>query len=231
MVRLSPVAKQCPPPGRGSVRVLAVLALAGLAGAALGALAGHFAGRLLPVTLLTGGLVSAAVGGSLVAAHRLLGAPGLGRAGARAVLWGTLGLALAGQAAREGLDYLQFRRAAVASLVAGPGAPADPDLYLDVVLLAQTGQPGFRGYLLSTLGVDRDQVRREPLRLRVLGHLLALGLTAALAGHVAQLQLRAARCPGCRRRAERCGCRRLARPAPLQLPGLPIAAEKSAGRR
>lgn len=231
MTRSIPAAIRSVLSARAGVHVPVVLALGGLVGAVLGALAGHLAGRWLPVTLLTGGLVSAAVGGSVVAAHHLLGSPGIGRAGARVVLWGTLALALGGQAAREGLDYLQFRRAAVASLVAGPGAPADPDLYLDVVLLAETGQPGFRGYVLSTFGVDRDRAVLEPLRLRVLGHLIALALTAALAGHFAQARLRTARCSVCRRRAERCVCSRIARTARLHVRIGAISAESVAGRR
>ncbi len=191
----------------GDIRLLAPV-LAGAGGAALGAYAGHLVGRSLPLPLVTGGVVSAAIAGSVVAAHRLAGAPAVGRAGVRAALWGTLVLALLGQAGRAALDYQQFRRAAVASLVAGPGAPTDPDLYLDIVLLAETGQPGFRGYLLATLGVDRGDLSMASLRLRVLGHLIGVGLTAALAAHVAQASVRAARCGGCRRRAERCACGR-----------------------
>ncbi len=184
------------------------LVLAGVGGGALGACAGHLVGRILPLPLVTGGVVSAAVAGSVVVAHGLAGAPAVGRAWARAVLWGTLVLALLGQAGRAALDYQQFRRAAVASLVAGPGAPTDPDLYLDVVLLAETGQPGFRGYLLASLGVNRDEISLAPLRLRALGHLIGVGVTAALAAHLAQASVRAARCRGCHRRAERCACNR-----------------------
>lgn len=182
--------------------------LVGAGGAALGAWAGHLISRVLPLPLLTGGVVSAAVAGSVVAAHRLAGAPAVGRGAARGALWGTLLLALLGQAASAALDYRHFRRVTIAGLAAGPGAPADPDLYLDVVLLAETGQPGFRGYLLATLGVGRGDLSLASLRLRVFGHLIGVAVTAALAAHAAQASVRAARCRGCGRRVERCACHR-----------------------
>lgn len=187
-------------------RVLVALSAAALAGAAFGAGTGHVVGRLVPATLVTGACVSASAALAVVAAHARLGAPRVGRRLARAVLWGTLVVALLGQLLRAHLDYVDFRRTAAASLVAGPGAMRDPDLYLDLVLMAETGQPGFRGYLLASLGVDRTSDSLGRLRLRVLGHLLAMGVTAALAGHVAQGVVRSARCVGCRRRAERCTC-------------------------
>jgi hypothetical protein len=197
----------------GPIGSLLVLAAAGAAGAAGGAWAAHATGRLLPLPLLTGACVAAAVAAAVVAAHRALGAPGLGRGGARAVLWGTLLLALAGQVGRDALDYAAFRRAAVASLVAGPGAPSDPDLYLDLVLLAETGQAGFPGYVLASLGIDRSEQPPARLRLRVLGHLVGAGMVAAVAAHAAQRGARAARCAGCARRAERCACGREGVPA------------------
>ena len=192
-------------PGR---RVPIVLGLAALGGLACGVATGYLVGRAVPIPFVTGACVSTAVAAFVVGAHARLGAPALGRRGARGVLWGTLALALLGQVLRDAVEYRQFRDAARARLVAGPGAPRDPDLYLNVVLLAETGQPGFRGYVLATLGVDRAQTTPGTIRLRVLSYMLAMGLTAALAAQAAQAAVRSARCPACRRRAERCACGR-----------------------
>lgn len=189
-----------------SARVAVALLAAAVAGGLLGAAIGHLVGRLLPAPLVTGACVSASVALLVVAAHAWLGGPRVGRGLARAVLWGTLLVALAGQVPRVYLDYAEFRRTAAAALVAGPGAPRDPDLYVDLVLLAETGQPGFRGYLLASLGVERATLSLGRLRLRVLGHLLGIGVGAAVAAHLALAAVRARRCARCERRADRCTC-------------------------
>ncbi len=195
------------------LRVSVALGAAALAGAGAGAFAGHLVGRVLPAPLLTGACVSAGVAVAVVAMHAWLGAPRVGRTLARTVLWGTLVVALGGQLIRARLDYVEFRRSAAASLVAGPGIASDPDLYVNLVLLAETGQPGFRGYMLVSLGVDRGTDSLRTVRLKVLGHLLGIGVGAALAAHLALARVRAARCSGCGRRAERCACGPSAEPA------------------
>ncbi|HEX7127869.1 MAG TPA: hypothetical protein VF406_19095 [Thermodesulfobacteriota bacterium] len=189
-----------------SARVAVALLAAAVAGALLGAGIGHLVGRVLPAPLVTGACVSASVALFVVAAHAWLGGPRVDRELARAVLWGTLLVALAGQVPRVHLDYVEFRRTAAAALVAGPGAPRDPDLYVDLVLLAETGQPGFRGYLLASLGVERAAHSLGRLRLRVLGHLLGIGVGAAMAAHLTLAAVRARRCARCGRRADRCAC-------------------------
>ncbi len=193
-----------------STRVATALLAAAGVGGLLGAGVGHLVGRVLPAPLLTGACVSASVAVAVAAVHAWLGGPHVDRELAKVVLWGTLLVALAGQVPRTHLDYVEFRRTAAAALVAGPGAARDPDLYVDLVLLAETGQPGFRGYLLASLGVDRASDSLGRLRLRVLGHLLGIGVGAAMAAHLTLAAVRARRCAGCGRRADRCACRSVA---------------------